>query len=68
MTTPQLIDPAEDARRRSAEEHARLPRAVQALVGILAMAAGAGAFDWRYGLITFGALTLATSAVWRTTA
>lgn len=66
MTMP--FDPAAEANRRALEQQARLPRAVQALVGILTMAAGAGAFDWRYGLIAFGALTLATSAVWRTPA
>lgn len=46
----------------------RAARSLQALAGILFVAAGAACYDWRAGLIAFGALTLLTSAVWRTTA
>lgn len=55
-------------REFAATPRVRAFRAAQALAGITVAATGAAFYDWRAGLIAFGAGLLATSAVWRATA
>ncbi|MEO8277762.1 MAG: hypothetical protein ABI639_16225 [Thermoanaerobaculia bacterium] len=53
-----MTAPVTPAMRRSA-------RALQALAGVVITSIGVGSFDWRAGVVAFGLLILATSAVWR---